>query len=166
MVVTPTAAIWPNMRRRVITLTSNAEISELTDYGYPPTIASSSIRIVKSSYFSLLLLAAATCHAQDSTALDPKRGELLFQTCSACHTVLGDGVGPSLYGIFGRRAGTQEGFKYSSAMTSSGLIWDDLTLRAFVKSPQSVVKGTAMTFPGYTSPADVDNVVAYMKTLH
>lgn len=132
---------------------------------YPQPSGSSSIENVKSIFLYLILFAAGTCCANDPGGPDPKRGELLFQTCSACHTVLGDGVGPSLYGIFGKRAGTQQPFKYSKAMLDSGLTWDEPTLRAFVRSPQAVVKGTIMTFPGYASSADVDNVVAYIKAL-
>jgi cytochrome c len=132
---------------------------------YPRASGSSSIAIVKSLSLYLMVFAAGTCCADVPGVADPKRGELLFQTCSACHTVLGDGVGPSLYGIFGKRAGTQDSFKYSKAMMDSGLTWDEPTLRAFVRSPQSVVKGTIMTFPGYASSADVDNVVAYIKAL-
>jgi cytochrome c len=117
-------------------------------------------------YISPLLLIAATAFAADPpSAPDQSRGALLFQTCGACHSVLGDGVGPNLYGIFGKRAGTQPGFKYSSAMLQSGLTWDEATLRAFIINPQGLVKGTLMTFPGYSSPADVNSVVEYIKTL-
>ena len=64
-----------------------------------------------------------------------------------------------------RCAATREGFNYSEAMKLSGIIWDEATLRAFIKKPQSVVKGTAMAFPGYEMPADVDDVIGYLKTL-
>jgi cytochrome c len=103
--------------------------------------------------------------AQHACAADVDRGALLFQTCSACHSVLGDGIGPDINGIYGRKAATREGFKYSEAMKLSGIIWDEATLRAFIKKPQSVVKGTAMAFPGYEMPADVDDVIGYLKTL-
>jgi cytochrome c len=108
---------------------------------------------------STALLAPHAC------AADVDRGALLFQTCSACHSVLGDGIGPVINGIYGRKAATREGFKYSEAMKLSGIIWDEATLRAFIKKPQSVVKGTAMAFPGYEMPADVDDVIGYLKTL-
>jgi cytochrome c len=108
---------------------------------------------------------SAALLAQDAAAADVGRGALLFQTCSACHSVLGDGVGPDLNGVYGRKAATLEGFHYSEAMKLSGITWDETTLRAFIKNPQSVVKGTAMTFPGYEKPADVDDVIAYLKTL-
>ena len=112
-----------------------------------------------------IIVVAAALAAQKAYAADIGRGALLFQTCSACHSVLGDGIGPDLNGIYGRRAATREGFNYSEAMKLSGIIWDEATLRAFIKKPQSVVKGTAMAFPGYEMPADVDDVIGYLKTL-
>jgi len=100
-----------------------------------------------------------------AAASDLARGELLFQTCAACHNPLGDGIGPDLHGIYGRRAATTPGFNYSAALKNSHIVWDDAALRAFVKDPQSFVKGTLMSFPGYPAPADVDAVIAYLKTL-
>lgn len=108
---------------------------------------------------------AVAFFAQDVFAADLKRGELLFQTCGACHSILGGGIGPDIYGIYGQKAATREGFRYSNALRNSGIVWDDATLRAFIKNPQALVKGTAMTFPGYENPADVDDVIAFLKTL-
>jgi cytochrome c len=50
-------------------------------------------------------------------------------------------------------------------MKLSGIVWSEATLRAFIAKPQSVVKGTAMAVPGYETPADVDDVIAYLRTL-
>jgi cytochrome c len=115
-----------------------------------------------------LLLAAmaglATISAEVSAA-DLQRGELLFQTCSACHSVLGDGLGPDLHGIFGQKAAQIAGFKYSDVLKASGLTWDEKTLRAFIADPQALVKGTLMAFPGYKAEADLDALIAYIKTL-
>jgi cytochrome c len=113
---------------------------------------------------AVLLCATAVVNAH---AAPPavSRGELLFQTCTACHSVLGDGVGPDLGGIYGRKAGVRAGFNYSEALKKSGVIWNDATLRAFVRDPQSVIKGTIMTFPGYADNSDVEAVVSYLKSL-
>jgi cytochrome c len=110
---------------------------------------------------ALLLIAMQS----SAGAADLGRGALLFQTCSACHSVLGDGLGPDLTGIYGRRAAERAGFNYSAAMRASAVVWSDANLRAFLRDPQALVKGTAMTFPGYTAQADIDDVVAYLKTL-
>jgi cytochrome c len=109
-------------------------------------------------------LLGAAC-ARGLAAAELQRGALLFQTCTACHSVLGDGVGPNLAGIYGKKAASRPDFSYSSAMRASGLVWDEPTLNAFISNPQAVVKGTTMTFPGYPKAADVDAVVSYLKTL-
>lgn len=96
---------------------------------------------------------------------DPGNGKKLFARCSACH-VTGDQnrVGPGLQNIVGRQAGAVAGYKYSAAMKSSGLVWNDVTLDAFLKSPQATVKGSRMSL---SLPKDQDraDVIAYLKTL-
>ena len=123
---------------------------------------------MKPAALALRLLYAATSLAaaerQAIAAEALSRGALLFQTCSACHSVLGDGVGPDLTGIYGSKAASRPGFDYSSALRSSGLVWDEPTLRAFITNPQDLVPGTTMTFPGYDKRADTDAVVDYLKT--
>src|SRR5580698_2896210 len=95
----------------------------------------------------LLALGAATAAAQTPPM---QRGALLFQTCTACHNVLGDGVGPPLGGIYGQKAAQKQDFAYSEALRQSNLTWDEATLRAFIRDPQALVKGTKMAFPGYS----------------
>lgn len=113
-----------------------------------------------------MLLAIAGCLSIDGAlAADLKRGELLFQTCSACHSVLGDGLGPDLTGIVGSKAAQVPDFKYSDAMKNSGLVWNEANLRRLIADPQALVKGTTMAFPGYKDKADQDNVIAWLKTL-
>lgn len=107
------------------------------------------------------MLAVASVQAQSPV---PGRGALLFQTCSACHNVLGDGIGPDLTGIFGQKAARNASFNYSDALRNSNLVWDEVTLRAFIRDPQAVVKGTKMAFPGYSDAADVEAVVSYLRT--
>lgn len=103
---------------------------------------------------------------QSVAALDLKRGALLFQTCAACHSVLGDqSIGPNIVGIYGKKAGQDTHFRYSTTMVKSNLIWDDETLRTFVTNPQALVKDTTMTFPGYMKAEDAADVIAYLKTL-
>jgi cytochrome c len=104
--------------------------------------------------------------AQASAApADLARGEELFHTCAACHSVLGDGIGPDITGIYGRPAAMRPEFTYSEALKGRALVWSAANLRAFIESPERFVPGTLMTFPGYPMPADVDDVIAYLKTL-
>ena len=118
-------------------------------------------------YSSVVLAALATlaCIPTRADAADLQRGALLFQSCTACHNVLGDGVGPDITGIYGQKAALRPDFKYSAALKASGLVWNEANLRAFISNPQALVKGTLMTFPGYAAPADIDDVIAYIKTL-
>ncbi len=60
-----------------------------------------------------------------AVGLDLARGAQLFQTCSACHNVLGSGIGPDLAGIYGRKAAMTAGFDYSEALRSSGITWTE-----------------------------------------
>ena len=71
---------------------------------------------------------------------DPEKGEKVFNKCKTCHVVeeAKNKIGPHLVGIFGRPAGVVEGFKYSDAMKSSGVVWDDETIAAYLKDPEGL----------------------------
>jgi cytochrome c len=98
-------------------------------------------------------------------AAEFKRGQLLSLACAACHS-FGAGektvVGPNLHGVFGRPAAAVEGFDYSPALKSSGLIWTPRALDAWLADPGSFVAGTKMTFTGYRSADDRRDLIAYL----
>jgi cytochrome c len=71
-------------------------------------------------------------------------------------------VGPSLHGIFGRKAGTADSFTYSEAMKSSGIVWDDDTLTKYLGDPKAVVPGGKMAFPGIKDDKQIADLVAYL----
>lgn len=117
-----------------------------------------------------LPLAAETAAAADasSPAGDPVHGQQIFQRCGACHFIDKDAnkVGPSLKGVFGRKAGSVAGYSYSKAMSDAGaggLVWNETTLPGFLASPRKTVPGTRMAFFGLTNQADIDDVIAYLK---
>jgi cytochrome c len=108
----------------------------------------------------LLALASGT-----AAAADAEHGKALFAPCAACHAERADSLGPSLKGVYGRKSAALEDFRYSNAMKRANLVWDDDNLRAYIKDPQGKVKGNRMPFGGMSDPKDVDDVVAYLKTL-
>ena len=98
---------------------------------------------------------------------DVAAGEKVFKKCKACHVVNKEQnrTGPHLVNLFGRTAGSLEGYKkYSKAMKTSGVVWDEETLDAYLKAPKKYVKGTRMAFVGLKRDADRANVISYMKT--
>jgi len=106
------------------------------------------------------LLAPGAAGAADAPAA--------FTACKACHKVEAgkNGIGPSLFAVFGRKAGTAEGFAlYSDALKASGTVWDDEKLTAWITNPKAVIPTTKMMFPGIKKPEDVKAVVDYLKTL-
>jgi len=96
---------------------------------------------------------------------DATNGRRVFAKCMACHRVQ-EGVnlvGPSLYGIVGRDAGTIEGFNYSDANANSGITWTEDVMFEYLKAPQEYIPGTRMIFPGLPSAQDRADVIAYLK---
>lgn len=113
-----------------------------------------------------LALATATFAIAPATAQDAAAGEKVFLQCRACHQVgekARNGVGPLLNGLFGRKAGTIEGFNYSPANKDSGITWDEATFREYIKDPKAKMPGTKMVFPGLKNPKQVDDIIAYLK---
>lgn len=106
-----------------------------------------------------MLLAPVAANAADAPAA--------FNQCKACHKVEAgkNGVGPSLFGVYGRKAGTAEGFKYSAQMAGSGLTWDDAGLSKYLADPKGTVPGNKMAFAGLKKPEDLAAVIAYLKTV-
>ena len=99
---------------------------------------------------------------------DPVAGEKVFVRCKACHEIAPDKskIGPSLYGVIGRKAGSLSSFQtYSDAMKNSGKVWDESSLAEFLQAPMTVVKGTRMFFNGLPSEQDRSNLIAYLKSV-
>jgi cytochrome c len=96
---------------------------------------------------------------------NPANGQQDFVVCSACHSIQAgqNMVGPSLHGVVNRRAGTIPGFHYSSANKSSGLVWTEQELYAYLESPQTVVPGTYMTYVGMKDAQQRADVIAYLQ---
>lgn len=96
---------------------------------------------------------------------DPARGEVVFKKCSVCHSIKeGENrIGPSLFGVVNRPAGSIPHYSYSTANKTSGIVWTEQKLFAYLEHPQQVVPGTKMSFPGLPKPEDRADVIAYLK---
>ena len=97
---------------------------------------------------------------------DPARGQRVFGACAACHSLEPDRnmTGPSLAGLWSRKAGGLASFpRYSPALKSSGIVWDDRTLDAWLRDPQHSVPGNTMTFPGVKDAQQRTDLLAFLK---
>ncbi len=98
---------------------------------------------------------------------DVAAGQAVFAKCQSCHSLTANGTGPNLFGVVGRRPGTEAGFAYSPAMQAFGAkqpIWDYEHIYEFIKNPQAYISGTKMTFVGLKNPQDRINVIAYLHS--
>ena len=111
--------------------------------------------------FATLAIATPFAHAQDAAA-----GKAVFAQCTACHSIDGsNGVGPSLQGVVGRKAGSLAGFRFSRAMKASTLTWDAASLDAYIADPQKALPGNVMPFSGIPDAKQRADLIAYLKTL-
>jgi cytochrome c len=120
----------------------------------------SAMRATLALLTTLLLAGAARADG------DAARGEAKFQDCAACHKLAAgtNEVGPSLHGVFTRKAGELADFRYSPAMKKSGIVWTPETLDKYIADPQSLVPANRMPYAGMASAADRADLIAYLQT--
>ena len=112
--------------------------------------------------------AIALMSSQALAAGDVANGGKISQKCKACHTMNEggkNGLGPNLFGVLGQPAGAREGYKYSKAMSASGIVWDYATFIDFVLKPKKVIPGTKMSFRGIKKASQREDLLAYFQTL-
>ena len=98
---------------------------------------------------------------------DMAHGEKVFKKCSACHMIVSDGknmIGPNLWGVIGRTAGSVNDYKYSKAMVAYGKEWTFEEMNAYLIKPQAYIKGTKMAFAGLRKEKDRASVIVYMNS--
>lgn len=114
--------------------------------------------------FALLLpiAAAGSCAAADIAA-----GKTTFKKCELCHTAEPgkNKVGPSLFGIVGRKSASLKNYDYSDAMKNFNHVWTPQTLNTYLTDPRAMVPGTKMIFPGVKDATDRADLIAYLETL-
>ncbi len=126
---------------------------------------------IRTAVSGLLLIVAMFSQVSAAELIgDAEKGEVIFRRCSGCHEVgagAENGIGPELNRIFGRRAAAEkDGYAYSKGlqrMGADGLIWEYVTLDAYLENPKALVSGTRMNFAGLKNPQDRANVLAYLR---
>ena len=117
--------------------------------------------------FPLIVLGFGLSATPALASGDVAAGEKVFKKCKACHVVDAEKhkTGPHLVNIMGRAAGSADGYKkYSDAMKSSGIVWNEETLDGYLEKPKAYLKGTRMAFAGLRKEKDRANVIAYLKS--
>jgi cytochrome c len=119
------------------------------------------IGAVRVTALFMTLLPAGVARADGDAA----RGEAKFQDCAACHKLEAgaNNVGPSLHGVFTRKAGELADFRYSPAIKRSGITWTPETLDKFIADPQAVVPGNRMPYAGMAGASDRADLIAYLQ---
>jgi cytochrome c len=122
--------------------------------------------------FSATLLASGASAA----AIDPNmggpgnaaHGKVMFeQRCSVCHQPDPggkNGVGPALYGAYGRKAGQAPGFPYSENVKASGIVWTPQKLNEWIQKPDALIPGAKMKLAAISQPQDRADIIAYLAT--
>lgn len=127
-----------------------------------------SVRVVGAGAIALALLAFPALAAGDAA-----RGAQIFKgTCGVCHLAqphpaisdLAMRIGPNLWGVVGRKAGTGEHFRYSAAMRGSGITWTPQTLAPYIHEPQKTIPNIRMSYQGLKDVNQVQDVIAYLQT--
>jgi cytochrome c len=113
----------------------------------------------------LLLSGSATA----ALAADSAAGEKIFKAqCGICHAVAAGEkrIGPTLFGVVGRPAGSVPGFNYTADHKKLGITWDAATLDKYLVNPRAMVPDTSMVYAGLKDDAERADLVAYLETLH
>jgi len=115
----------------------------------------------------VVMIAAASLAAAGVARADgdAARGEKKFEECAACHKIEHgqNDLGPSLHGVFGRKAGTLADFRYSPALKRSGITWTVQTLDAYLADPQKVIPANRMPYAGLADASDRSDLIAYLQ---
>ena len=97
---------------------------------------------------------------------DLAHGEKVFKKCSACHQIASDGknmIGPNLWSVIGRTAGSVSDYKYSKAMIAYAKEWSFEEMNSYLIKPQAYIKGTKMAFAGLRKESDRASVIKYLN---
>jgi cytochrome c len=122
----------------------------------------------KSFYRVAIAVVGAALASAAQAAGNAGNGAVVFNRCAICHDNTKSGpnkIGPELFGVVGRKAGTYPGFSYSGAMQKAGFMWTPDRLDAYIASPATVVPGNKMTFAGIANASQRADLIAFLGTL-
>ena len=133
----------------------------------------------KSAYQVAMTTTASTTSAETSlddadsgnimslfASISSDDGSKIFKKCTACHSIAQNGgnkIGPALWGVLGRKAGTVSGYKYSKSMVAYGKPWSFEEMNGFLTKPKDWIKGTKMSFVGLKNAKERAAVILYMN---
>ena len=115
---------------------------------------------------AMTLMASVATGAAPATAADADKGQKLYAVCKTCHTVEQGGkhqVGPNLPGMFGRTAGTVDGYKYSDAMRDSKIKWTAESVDKYMADPKGFIPKNKMVYAGMKKPEDRADLIEYLQ---
>ena len=121
------------------------------------TVASTTSTETSSDTGNIMALFASTSAAE---------GAKVFKKCAACHSIAEGGknkIGPALWGVLGRQAGSLPDYKYSKAMAAYGKKWSFEEMNGFLIKPKDWIKGTKMSYAGLKSEKERAAVILYMN---
>jgi len=121
------------------------------------TVASTTTSETSSETGNIMTLFASTSAAH---------GAKVFKKCAACHSIAQGGtnkIGPALWNVLGRKAGSVSDYKYSKAMLAYGKPWSFEEMDGFLTKPKNWIKGTKMSFAGLKNAKDRAAVILYMN---
>jgi cytochrome c len=116
----------------------------------------------------VVALLGATGAPSRAWAADPAAGQSVFRNaCGTCHaTTAGkNGIGPSLFGLLGRKTGAEAGYSYSTANQNANLTWTLEILEKYLEAPKAVIPGTKMTYAGLKDATKRADLIAYLESL-
>ena len=121
------------------------------------TVASTASAETSSETGNIMAIFASTSAAE---------GAKVFKKCAACHSISEGGknkIGPALWGVLGRQAGSLPDYKYSKAMAAHGKKWSFEEMNGFLIKPKDWIKGTKMSYAGLKSAKERAAVILYMN---
>ncbi|MEI8145122.1 MAG: cytochrome c family protein [Alphaproteobacteria bacterium] len=127
---------------------------------------------MRSPILAAAALAVATVLPSIAQAQDAAAGERVFAQCRACHQIgptARNGVGPILNGIFGRNAGSREGYNYSDAYKADDIknkVWSPENFAVYIRDPRAVTPGTRMVFAGVKNDTQIADLTAYLASFN